>query len=383
MSLAQRYIFRRLLAAFLVAFPALAASIWASQALREISLVTDRGQGLWVFLEATVLLLPSLVTIIAPITVLIAVIYALNSLNADSELISLAAGGISPALLIRPILLLAIPVAILVASSSLFFGPAALRASSDLIADVNANLLTSVIQPGQFRSLDRDVTIYVGDRRPDGTLLDIFVFDQRDADQTIAYLARSGAAVEGSGRSYLRMTDGQVQRQERATGTLRVIQFAEYAFDLSALIVRAEQATVGPAERPVGYLLDPDPSDPIFVANPYRYTGELHNRITTPLYALALAFVPAMFLGTPRSNRRGRGWLITAAAAAGGVVMAVGLSLDGGLDADPAMMPLGYGLPLLATIVPIGVMASGRQVTVPSWLRIRAPGLARRRAAGP
>ncbi len=78
-----------------------------TQALRELDLITAKGQTLLIFFLITGLSLPTLITVIAPVALFIAVVYALNKLNGDSELIVMSAAGMSPRHLMRPFLTLA------------------------------------------------------------------------------------------------------------------------------------------------------------------------------------------------------------------------------------------------------------------------------------
>ena len=91
MSLVEAYILRIVRSSFLVALGVLTAVIWVTQALKEFDLLTTKGQSLVVFLGVTALGIPALVMVIAPIALFMAVLYALNKLNGDSELIVMSA----------------------------------------------------------------------------------------------------------------------------------------------------------------------------------------------------------------------------------------------------------------------------------------------------
>ena len=82
-----RYIFRITLGAFLVICASVTALMWITQALRDIDLMTNQGQSIFVFIGITGLIIPLLVLIIAPIALMIAVAHVLNKLGNDSELI--------------------------------------------------------------------------------------------------------------------------------------------------------------------------------------------------------------------------------------------------------------------------------------------------------
>ncbi|MGV8839719.1 MAG: LptF/LptG family permease [Bauldia sp.] len=376
MNLVQRYIFRKLLGAFLVAFPAMTLTIWATQALRQLSLVTDRGQGLGVFFEATLLLLPGLVTIIAPVTLVLVVIITLNGLNADSELVAIDASGGAPRLLLGPILALAIPVFCVVAAASIHFNPITVRESNRLLAEVNANVITSLIRPGQFRSVGQDVVMQVAAIHPDGRLEEIFVFDRHDPSQTVAYLARSAAIVDRDGGKYLLMQEGVIQRRASDSNAISVIAFESYPLDLATLASAATPGGIRVDERPFGYLLSPDPSDPLYQANPFVYTAEFHKRLTVPLYVLVLALVPAALLGSARSTRQGRVLITTGTAILAGAILAASLYLGGTLEKNAAFLLPVYVVPLLGIAVPLFILITGRRIRLPE----RRP--ARRRFAG-
>ncbi len=383
MNLIQRYVFRKLLGAFLVAFPALSITIWATQALRQLSLVTDRGQGFGTFVEASLFLLPGLVLIVGPVTLLIVVIYTFNGLNGDSELVSLNASGASPGVLVKPVLAIALPVAILSMASSLYFNPIAMRGTNLLVAEANADVISALLRPGQFRTLGEDVVIQVKAVHPDGALEDIFVFDRRQPGQTAAYLARAGALVDDGLGKYLLMQDGVIQRKSTGTDAVSVIEFQSYTFDLTLLAARSSLGDLRPNERGLAYLLDPDPNDPIHQANPFRYSAELHNRLTVPFYVFVLALVSAALLGPVRSARLGRVRRTTATAALSGFLLGANLYFGGALENNVALLPLVYGVPFAAIGIPILFLVTGRQLQLPPWLRWRGPAMRRlRRSIG-
>ena len=122
-----RYIFRTTFGAFLVVLVSLTALMWITQALRDIDLMTNQGQGMLTFVGLTALIIPLLVMIIAPIAFMVAMAYVLNKLATDSELIVMNAAGMPPGVLFRPFLAAAIVVSLLVAAISIYISPWGLR----------------------------------------------------------------------------------------------------------------------------------------------------------------------------------------------------------------------------------------------------------------
>ena len=102
----ERYLFRTAATAFLAGLLTLTAVIWVTQALKQLDLMTGKGQTILVFLTMTGLGLPFLTAIIAPVALFASVLYCLNKLNGDSELVVMSASGVSTARLLRPFLAL-------------------------------------------------------------------------------------------------------------------------------------------------------------------------------------------------------------------------------------------------------------------------------------
>lgn len=361
MNVIQRYLFRRLLGSFALAFPAMTLVIWISQALRELSLITERGQNLGVFFEAVILFLPGLIVIIGPVALLISVMSTVNGLNSDSELVSIAASGRSQRVMLRPVLALAVPVLLVSAACSIYFSPAAARGGNALLDQVNADVIGSLIRPGQFRSLGDDVILEVGNIRPDGTLEEIFVFDEREGDETFAYLAGAGATYQNEDGHFLLMQDGVIQRRQ-GKSDITVIRFESYAFDLSALAAQTEDGNVPPSQREIGYLINPDPNDPVFQNNPFSLTAEFHSRLTVPLYAPLLALLPLAMLGQVHSARQRRGLRTTITALLGVVLIGTGLTLGQALPSAPFLLPVLWGVPIAGILLSLFTILTGRRL---------------------
>src|SRR5262249_28452667 len=146
MPLIERYILRNAALAFAACLLALTLVIWITQALRELDLLTGKGQTIIMFLMVTGLSLPALVTVIAPVALFIATIYALNKLNGDSELIVMSAAGMPPARLLRPFVALMLVVAVMVGAMTLWLMPASFLGLRDLITKIRADFVANIVK---------------------------------------------------------------------------------------------------------------------------------------------------------------------------------------------------------------------------------------------
>ena len=145
--------------------------------------------------------------------------------------------------------------------------------------------------------------IQISERLSGRVLKGLFVADYREADNSYIYYAREGA-VDESG-SQLIMKNGQVQREDE-TGNVSIVQFDSYSFDLSELTSDRSQASRKATDRSLGFLLNPDPEDPDYRANPGAYRAELTRRLTDWSLPLIYAIFTIVIVGDARSHRERR-----------------------------------------------------------------------------
>src|ERR1700761_8739583 len=319
----DRYIFRTTLASFALVLVSLTGVIWITQALRGIDLMTSQGQTILTFLGITSLVIPSLVNIIAPIALMIATSHTLNKLATDSEIIVMNAAGMSPFRLFRPFVYATCVVAVMVAFIATYLAPDGLRRIKQWDADITADVLTNILQPGRFAQLDQNLTIRIRERQPGGELGGVFIDDRRDPKERVSIVADHGTVVKSGDGSFLVLEDGNLERFEVGKREPALVAFGRYAFDMSKFSQHNDVA-LGIRERYLWELLWPSPDDPVYMALPGQFRAELHDRFLSPIYPFAFAALTFAFLGAPRTTRQSRNFSI------GGSIFAVfGLRMIG------------------------------------------------------
>jgi len=301
-----RYMFRATSGAFLIILVSLTVVIWFTQAMRDFDLITSQRQTLLVFVGITGLIIPLLVMMLAPIALVMAVAHVLNKLSSDSEIIVMNAAGGSPWLLLRPFLAAALVVSILVAVIAADVSPRSLRQLRDWGAQVRADILTNIVQPGRFTTVGGNLTFHIADRRPNGLLVGIFVDDRRDPKVHSTYLAEQGEIVKTDRASFLVLQGGSIQRFEAGQTDPRIVTFDRYPFDLSQFAGNPQNVVYTVREKYLWELLWPRPNDALYAAQPNQYQSELHDRLTAPLYPFAFVIVAFAFLGPPQTTRQSR-----------------------------------------------------------------------------
>ena len=362
------YILRTTLGAFLIVLVSLTAVIWVTQALRDIDIMTNQGQTILVFVGITGLIIPLLVLVIAPIALLIAVAHVLNKLSNDSEIIVMNAAGMSPWVLFRAFMAAALMVSLLVSAISAYFAPKGLRMLRDWLTEVRANVVSSIVQPGRFTTIENGVTIHIRERRPNGQLAGIFLDDRRNPNERISVLSEVGELLDNESGTYLVLQKGIVQRQETGQRDPAMVVFDRYAFDLSQFAGGAQSAKYSIRERYLWQLLFPDPKDQFYVEQPGQFRAELHDRLMAPLYPLAFAIIAYAYLGAPRTTRQSRTLSMLGAIGGVAVLRLIGFASTVFGAAVPWMLALQYLILAAAVGAGLYVIRRGLIIEPPAFI---------------
>ncbi len=301
----ERYVFRTAATAFLTVLVPLTGLVWVTQALRQIDLMTSKGQSLVVFFTITGLTLPSLVAIIAPVALFAGVLTCLNKLNGDSELVVMSASGVSPGRLLRPFVGLFALIFVLEATLYIDVMPWSFNAIENMTTLIRADFIANLARPGAFNELEAGFIFHFRERGPDGSLRGVFMQDRRDPAHIVTYISEMGKTAEKDGQTYLVLSKGSYQRPEHS-GDSAVVTFEDYAIDLSQFVRKGDGAK-RPRERDTLQLLAPDPKDASASRLAGRLRAELLDRLASPLYAFAAGLIGFAALGEARTTRQGRG----------------------------------------------------------------------------
>jgi lipopolysaccharide export system permease protein len=319
-----QYIFRTTFGAFLLVLISLTSVIWLTNALREVDLMTNRGQTILVFLGITTFALPQIIIVVAPIALMIAIIFSLNKLASDSELIVMNGSGFSPWALLRPFAAVGLITALGLGLLSSYLGPKYMRELRGFVTSVRADLLSTVIQPGRFATLERGFTFHIRERGTDGQLRGIFVDDRRDPKDHVNILAEQGKIEKSAAGTFLALGAGTMQRHPADQADPMIVQFDSNKLDLSQFAGGSSASLLSPRERYAWELLTVSADDPLYKREPMDFIVEFVDRMATPIYPIAFAMLAFAFLGPPRTTRQGAGFLLFATIASSALLRIMG-----------------------------------------------------------
>jgi lipopolysaccharide export system permease protein len=297
----DRYVFRTILSAFVLILLSLTAVIWITQILRRIDIITNQGQTTLAFLGITGRLVPILMLVIAPIAIVIAVCYALNKLNGDSELMVITSAGMAPRRVYRPVLGACLLVAAFVAFISAYFAPPMQRQMNNEVAKVRTDVVANLVRPGAFTSVEQGLIFHIRDRIGETQFRGIVIDDNRNAEEHTTIVAEYGQIVQRPEGAFLVMRDGNIERRRPKEHDPTMVVFEQYAFDLSRL-AQTTQSVIGLHEMYIWELLFPAPDNAALRTSEGQFRVELHERLLAPIYPLAFGVIAFAVLGFPRTN---------------------------------------------------------------------------------
>jgi len=305
MSRLNRYMLRQLFWIGLLVLASLTCVVWLIQSLRFVEMIVNRGLSVPIFVWFTALLLPSFISVILPIAMLIGVLFTYNRLTVDSELVVMRATGLSHRRLAAPAIVLAASATFFAYGLTLYVVPASYHQFKEMQAEIRNTYSSVLLQEGVFNTLMPNVTVYVRERRGNGELEGIIVHDGRSGDRSVTMMAERGAISEGANGPRVLMLNGNRQELIHATGNMTLLYFDRYIFDVGAFGASTEERWREPRERFIDELFPPkDEADTIFNYN--KLVMEGHSRLAAPLLIFAATLIALACLLTGEFNRRGQ-----------------------------------------------------------------------------
>ena len=348
------YILRRSTVAFLFVTLSLVCAIWLMQSLRLIDLIVNRGLPFSMFLYMSMLMLPTFLALILPVSLFTAVLFAYNRLTMDSELLVMRAAGISQTGLSKSAFLLAGIVTVIIYSLTLYLLPLSFREFKDRQVTIRNDFSTVLLQEGVFTELAMGITVFVRERGAEGELLGVLVHDGRNPEKPVTMMAENGALVRTDEGPQVIMVNGNRQEVSKDSGALSLLYFDRYVLDVHSVDKTLDKRWREPRERFLDELFFPDMTDGNNRFNAAKLRAEGHQRLTLPIYALTFTVIALAALLSGDYARRGLGKRITTAILLIVAIQGAALGFTNLAARFPWLVPLIYLnalLPLIGGII--------------------------------
>ena len=352
----DRYILRQLSVSMVLVTIGLTAILWLTQSLRFVELTVNKGASLGLFLKLTMLVMPNFLTVILPVSLFAVVLFTYNALITDREMVVLRSAGLSHWRLARPALTLAAIGTLLGFALNLWIIPRTVEEFHRLQWTIRNSVTGVILQEGQFNQVGPGLTVYVKSRSPDGELQGIIVYDRRNLERKVTLMAERGALIKNvSGAPKVFMINGTRLQVTPGSNRLSLLYFDNYAMEFSDSSETGEERSRDARERSTEELFSVNESQvgPLLYRQ-FRVEG--HQRLASPLYHFAFAFIALASLLSGGFNRRGQGGRLVLAITSMVAMQALALGVSNLATRDLTLAPLIYLMPLLPVAVAAWVL---------------------------
>lgn len=297
MSLISRYVLRESAGASLIVLAVLLLILMTNQFAEVLGDAAADRLPTDAVLAIFGLTFQRFVALLAPIALFLGVLLALARLARDSEMAALAACGVGPGALLRPVLLLAVLLAAGVAWLALVETPEATARIDQIRFEAREALELGALEPGTFWTPDSGRTVIYAREVQGDMLRGAFVERGLDDDVVVIRAERGERRLDpATGQLSFVLYNGMLYEGRPGDAKFFIAEFAEQRIPVT--IERADDFVADVETVPTVRLLGSDSAED---------RAELQWRLSAPLSLLVLALLAVPLSRTrPREGRYGR-----------------------------------------------------------------------------
>ncbi len=290
MSRTTLYVIKEISSSFLFISVILIAIAWLSQALRYLDLFTSENIVASDYFFYVILLLPKITNITIPISLFIAIIFTLNRMRGDSELIIFwSAGKSNRNILITPIILIASLIFIFQICLTLIIIPKSSLELRNKITEIRSGGVDyNILKEKKFTSPVKNLTIFIQSIK-DNNFTGLLIQDDKNFSKPTTYIAEKGNFKKVNNESFLVLLNGFMQILNKETNEISEVRFDSYELDLTPYYENAKK-DIYPEERSSKDLISRIRNK----ENNAEEFGVLQNRFINPIYIFVLALLPLL-----------------------------------------------------------------------------------------
>ncbi|PKL52464.1 MAG: hypothetical protein CVV37_01090 [Nitrospira bacterium HGW-Nitrospira-1] len=289
LKILYRTILKELLLSFLLTLAFLNSILMMEKLLRLSRLLAGVGASLFDMARIIVLLQPQLMLLTIPMSLLLSTLLVYGRMNMDNEIIVMKASGMNFRKISFPVIALGILCFCASISVGFSLGPKSSIKLREAIAQIITLRSTVSVEEGMFNTSFKDIVIMVKEKKSRDTLGNIFIYDNRKAEEPKVLMAKEGKFfMQGGLNIGMYLQNGYINISRPTTVT-------EMFFDKYNMILAIEAESPTPKKMeytPRQLLRDAVKSDS-YKKRAALYL-EFHRRLSLPAVCLIL-----IFMGTP------------------------------------------------------------------------------------
>jgi len=288
MSRSTLYVIKEITSSFLFISIILTSIAWLTQGLRYLDLFTSENVAASDYFFYIILLIPNIANITIPISLFISIIFILNRMRGDSELlIYWSAGRSNRNILLKPILILSSLLFIIQLILTVFVIPSSSLELRNKITDIRSGGVDyNILKEKKFISPVKNLTIFIQEIKGK-EFLGLLIQDDKDQLKPVTYIAEKGEFKKIDNRSYLVLLNGFMQILNKDNDEISEIQFEFYELDLTPYYEKGIK-DIYPDEMSSKSLIEKIKNN----ESDSEEFAVFQNRFINPLYIFVLAILP-------------------------------------------------------------------------------------------
>ena len=304
MSRITIYVIREISSSFLFSTMLLTGILWLGQSLRHLDLLTTDNVEISAYFSYVLLLLPKIFQLTVPIALFVSILFVLNRLRSDSELIILWASGESNSnILIKPILIFSSLIFVFMIMLSVYLTPYSLNEIRHKIIDIRSSGIHSgILKERKFISPVDTLTIFLQEINGD-KISGLLIHDLKDQNNPSTYIAENGELVSEKNNRFLRLYNGNIQILDKENQKISEISFESYDLNLSPY-QKKEDVWIYADELKTSIIIEKIKNSDY----DNEQFAELNNRFINPIFLFCLALLPLLIF--KQSKRPDESWLL-------------------------------------------------------------------------
>lgn len=238
-KIAQRYLAATFIPPFILSALFFVSFLLIFQLFRLIEIVINKGVETQKVLEIVFHIAVSFLPMAFPLAAFFAIIYTMNKMSEDSEIVAMRAFGMTKAQLLTPFLILGtlISISIFLLNSELI--PYSKSTFRNMVIKLTSDGALTDIRSENFFTDISGVTLFAQEVSEDGNQMkDIFIHVKENSDEQRVIHAKSGALIKqlsyefATPRVRMHLEDGNMTKINFVSGDVEKVLFEEYDFPI-------------------------------------------------------------------------------------------------------------------------------------------------------
>lgn len=246
--------------------------------------------GVDYIIKFALLQIPTMLVYTMPIALVCSIVYTIQLLHSDNELLMLELSGINKITIARPILVFMFISMIIAQLMYSFIIPAAKKYLLVQKETLHKNIASSLLKEKVFTKISNKLMVYIDHRIGPKDLKGIIIHDKTNTGTTSTILAERGVILDNGNKIIFKLQNGS--RQSLVKDNFQVLYFKSWLFDISDYSERL--FNVGGFETHSIYkLIKTRFTKQLDNYQITKIDQEIHRRFSWPLLIIAL---PMLFL---------------------------------------------------------------------------------------